>query len=107
MECLRQEAPESIPSEDEYDIVNDQGIHYKDVQTVEDIQIMEPMEQINPLKRAARKRYYSFLSASKSISPQLVAQSEFVQKASKKREDSSSSDQLQNLSDTPTRNFPK
>ena len=86
---MNQQTPESIPSEDDYDIINDQGIHYKDVRIVEDIKPMEPMEQIDPLKRAARKRDYNCLFASKSISPELVNQS--VQKAPKKREDRSSS----------------
>ena len=54
---------------------------------MEDIRTMGPMEQIDPFKRATRKRDYNCLSASKDTqSQELVAQFEFVQKATKKRD---------------------
>ena len=78
-----------VPSEDEYDATYDQEISYGDVQTVEDIRTMGPMEQIDPFTRDTRKRYYNCLSASKDTqSQELVEQFEFVQKATKKRDHS-------------------
>lgn len=50
---------------------------------------MGPMEQIDPFKRASRKRDYNYLPIFKSTpSLELVEQYEFVQKASKKRDNS-------------------
>lgn len=80
-----QRITESIPSEDEDDAVNDQGVSYGDVHTAKDIQTMGPIEQIDPFKRAIKKRDYNFISTFKSTPfPGFVEQSEFVQKASKK-----------------------
>ena len=53
---------------------------------------MEPMEQIDPLKRAVWKRDYNCLSISKSTSSlELAEQSESTQKVSRKKDISSPS----------------
>ena len=84
---MDQRVPLPVPSEDEYDAAYDQEISYGDVHPLEDIRTMGPMEQIDPFKRATRKRDYNYLSVSKDTqSQELVEQFEFVQKATKKRD---------------------
>ena len=78
---LEQKVPPRVSSEDEDDAAYDQGIFYGNVQTVEDIQTMGPMEQIDPFKRVARKRDYNCLFAFKDTQSQ-----ELVEKATKKRD---------------------
>lgn len=84
---MDQWVPPHISSVDEDDAAYDQRIFYGNVYTVEAIQTTRPIERIDPFKRAARKRDYNCLSASKYAQPQeLVEQSEPVQKTTKKRD---------------------
>ena len=84
-----QRIPPPVSSEDGDDAAYDGGISHGNIQTMEEIQTMGPMERIDPFKRDARKREYNCLSSSKDTqSRELVEKSESVQKATKKRDHS-------------------